>query len=158
MTIEHIAITTADIDRLRRFYSTYFGMEAEAEITGSTGSRITFMHSPDGGARIELMQKPQTADRPVVPPLGQADAQSGERPATPPCGQTGTPPCGQTGTPPCGYAHLAFAVGSEDAVSALIQRLAAAGVTILRQPKRTPSGTLLATIADPDGNPLEIVP
>lgn len=142
MTIEHIAITTADIDRLRRFYSTYFGMEAEAEITGSTGSRITFMHSPDGGARIELMQKPQTADRPVVPPLGQADAQSGERPAT----------------PPCGYAHLAFAVGSEDAVSALIQRLAAAGVTILRQPKRTPSGTLLATIADPDGNPLEIVP
>lgn len=142
MTIEHIAITTADIDRLRRFYSTYFGMEAEAEIIGSTGSRITFMHSPDGGARIELMQKPQTADRPVVPPLGQADAQSGERPAT----------------PPCGYAHLAFAVGSEDAVSALIQRLAAAGVTILRQPKRTPSGTLLATIADPDGNPLEIVP
>lgn len=134
MTIEHIAITTADIDRLRRFYSTYFGMEAEAEITGSTGARITFMHSPDGGARIELMQKPQTADRPVVPPLGQADA------------------------PPCGYAHLAFAVGSEDAVSALIQRLAAAGVTILRQPKRTPSGTLLATIADPDGNPLEIVP
>lgn len=142
MTIEHIAITTADIDRLRRFYSTYFGMEAEAEIAGSTGSRITFMYSPDGGARIELMQKPQTADRPVVPPLGQADAQSGERPAT----------------PPCGYAHLAFAVGSEDAVSALIQRLAAAGVTILRQPKRTPSGTLLATIADPDGNPLEIVP
>lgn len=142
MTIEHIAITTADIDRLRRFYSTYFGMEAEAEITGSTGSRITFMYSPDGGARIELMQKPGTADRPVVPPLGQADAQSGERPAT----------------PPCGYAHLAFAVGSEDAVSALIQRLAAAGVTILRQPKRTPSGTLLATIADPDGNPLEIVP
>lgn len=58
MTIEHIAITTADIDRLRRFYSTYFGMEAEAEIIGSTGSRITFMHSPDGGTRIELMQKP----------------------------------------------------------------------------------------------------
>lgn len=142
MTIEHIAITTADIDRLRRFYSTYFGMEAEAEITGSTGSRITFMHSPDGGARIELMQHPQPDTRP--------EAQSGERPAT--------PPCGQTGTPPCGYAHLAFAVGSEDTVSALIQRLAAAGVTILRQPKRTPSGTLLATIADPDGNPIEIVP
>lgn len=134
MTIEHIAITTADIDRLRKFYATYFGMEAEAEITGSTGARITFMHSPDGGARIELMQHPQPADRPV------------------------TPPCGQTGTPPIGYAHLAFAVGSEDAVSALIQRLQAAGVTILRQPKRTPSGTLLATIADPDGNPLEIVP
>lgn len=96
------------------------------------------------------MQKPQTADRLVIPPLGQADAQSGERPAI--------PPCGQSGTPPCGYAHLAFAVGSEDAVSALIRRLAAAGVTILRQPLRTPSGTLLATIADPDGNPLEIVP
>lgn len=65
MTIEHIAITTADIDRLRRFYSTYFGMEAEAEIIGSTGSRITFMHSPDGGARIELMQSPK-------PPTGRS--------------------------------------------------------------------------------------
>ena len=150
MTIEHIAITTADIDRLRRFYSTYLGMEAEAEITGSTGARITFMHSPDGGARIELMQHPQAADRPLTSPLGQSDAQSGERPAT--------RPCGQSGTPHCGYAHLAFAVGSEDAVCALIRRLAAAGVTILRQPLRTPSGTLLATIADPDGNPIEIVP
>lgn len=142
MTIEHIAITTADIDRLRRFYSTYFGMEAEAEITGSTGSRITFMHSPDGGARIELMQKPQADTRPEAPSGIQSADQTTKQPAI----------------SPCGYAHLAFSVGSEDAVSALIQRLAAAGVTILRQPKRTPSGTLLATIADPDGNPIEIVP
>ncbi len=150
MTIEHIAITTADTDRLRQFYNTYFGMEAETEITGSTGARIIFMHSPDGGARIELMQKPRPTDQPLTPPLGQADVQSGERPAT--------PPCGQTGTPPSGYAHLAFSVGSEDAVNALIQHLQAAGVTILRRPQHTPSGTLLATIADPDGNPLEIVP
>lgn len=52
MTIEHIAITTADIDRLRRFYSTYFGMEAEAEITGSSGdiSKATyFIPMFDGG-------------------------------------------------------------------------------------------------------------
>mgnify|MGYP002515736232 CR=1 FL=1 len=138
MTIEHIAITTADIDRLRQFYSTYFGMEAETEITGSTGARIIFMHSPDGGARIELMQRPQPADQPLTQPLGQSDAQSNE--------------------PPSGYAHLAFSVGSEDAVNALIQRLQASGVTILRQPLRTPSGAYLATIADPDGNPLEIVP
>lgn len=123
MTIEHIAITTADIDRLRRFYSTYFGMEAEAEITGSTGARITFMHSPDGGARIELMQK------------------------------TGTP-CERTH----GYVHMAFSAGSEANVDALIQRLQASGVSILRQPRHTPSGAYLATIADPDGNPVEIVP
>lgn len=123
MTIEHIAITTADIDRLRRFYSTYFGMQAEAEITGSTGARITFMHSTDGGARIELMQRPGT-------------------------------PCERTH----GYVHMAFSTGSEANVNALIQRLQAADVTILRQPQRTPSGTYLATIADPDGNPVEIVP
>lgn len=134
MTIEHIAITTADIDRLRQFYSTYFGMEAETEITGSTGARIIFMHSPDGGARIELMQRPQGDTRAA--------------------GQTINHPAAE----PSGYAHLAFSVGSEDAVNALIQRLQASGVTILRQPLRTPSGTLLATIADPDGNPLEIVP
>lgn len=134
MTIEHIAITTADIDRLRQFYTTYFGMEAETEITGSTGARIIFMHSPDGSARIELMQRPQGDTRAA--------------------GQTINHPAAE----PSGYAHLAFSVGSEDAVNALIQHLQAAGVTILRQPLRTPSGTLLATIADPDGNPLEIVP
>ncbi len=134
MTIEHIAITTADIDRLRQFYSTYFGMEAETEITGSTGARIIFMHSPDGGARIELMQRPQGDTRAA--------------------GQTINHPAAE----PSGYAHLAFSVGSEDAVNALIQRLQASGVTILRQPLRTPSGAYLATIADPDGNPLEIVP
>ena len=134
MTIEHIAIATADIARLSRFYSTYFGLEAEAEITGSTGARIIFMHSPDGGARIELMQRPQGDTRAA--------------------GQTLHHPAHEPG----GYAHLAFSVGSEDAVNALIQRLQASGVTILRQPLCTPSGTLLATIADPDGNPLEIVP
>ncbi len=134
MTIEHIAITTADIDRLRQFYSTYFGMEAETEITGSTGARIIFMHSPDGDARIELMQRPQGDTRAA--------------------GQTINHPAAE----PSGYAHLAFSVGSEDAVNALIQRLQASGVTILRQPLRTPSGAYLATIADPDGNPLEIVP
>ena len=134
MTIEHIAITTADTDRLRQFYNTYFGMEAETEITGSTGARIIFMHSPDGGARIELMQRPQGDTRAA--------------------GQTINHPAAE----PSGYAHLAFSVGSEDAVNALIQRLQASGVTILRQPLRTPSGAYLATIADPDGNPLEIVP
>ncbi len=100
------------------------------------------MHSPDGSARIELMQKPQADTRPEAPSGIQSADQTTKQPAI----------------SPCGYAHLAFAVGSEDAVSALIRRLAAAGVTILRQPLRTPSGTLLATIADPDGNPLEIVP
>lgn len=134
MTIEHIAITTADIDRLRQFYTTYFGMEAETEITGSTGARIIFMHSPDGGARIELMQRPQGDTRAACQTINHPAAE------------------------PSGYAHLAFSVGSEDAVNALIQRLQASGVTILRRPQHTPSGTLLATIADPDGNPLEIVP
>lgn len=146
MTIEHIAITTADIDRLRQFYTTYFGMEAETEITGSTGARIIFMHSPDGGARIELMQRPQ--------PITQSTTLSGNQFVD----QSDSRTVGQPSIAPDGYVHMAFSVGGEDAVNALIQRLQAAGVTILRHPQLTPSGSYLATIADPDGNPLEIVP
>ena len=146
MTIEHIAITTADIDRLSRFYSSHFGMEAETEITGSTGARIIFMHSPDGGARIELMQKPQ--------PITQSTALSGNQFVD----QSDSRTIGQTSIAPDGYVHMAFSAGSEDAVDALIQRLQASDVTILRQPRHTPSGSYLATIADPDGNPLEILP
>lgn len=146
MTIEHIAIATADIDRLSRFYSTYFGLEAEAEITGSTGARIIFMHSPEGGARIELMQKPQ--------PITQSTALSGNQFVD----QSDSRTVEQPSIAPDGYVHMAFSAGSEANVDALIQRLQAAGVSILRQPRHTPSGSYLATIADPDGNPLEIVP
>ena len=137
MKIEHIAIKTADIDRLRHFYCTHFGMEAEAEITGSAGNRIVFLHPASTeagtstaaetrtgtGTRIELMQHPGTPSERIG-----------------------------------GYAHMAFSAGGEDAVSALVQRLQASGATVLRQPLRTPSGTLLAAVVDPDGNTVEIVP
>lgn len=125
MTIEHIAIRTYDVERLRQFYCAHLGMIAEPAIIGSTGATIIFLHSPESGARIELME--QTAK------------QTAET------------------APTIGYVHLAFAIGSENAVHATIERLRTQGVHIVREPAYTPAGTLLAAIADPDGNTIEIV-
>lgn len=57
MTIEHIAIRTYDVERLRQFYCAHFGMISEPAIKGSTGATIIFLHSPESGARIELMEQ-----------------------------------------------------------------------------------------------------
>lgn len=125
MTIEHIAIRTYNVERLRQFYCTHFGMIAEPAIIGSTGATIIFLHSPESGARIELMEQTAARTAPTSPTIG--------------------------------YVHLAIATGSEDAVHNTVERLRAQGVQILRDPAYTPAGTLLAAIADPDGNTIEIV-
>lgn len=149
MKIEHIAIKTADIDRLRRFYCTHFGMEAEAEITGSTGNRIVFLHPAATAAETRTGTGASTAAETRT----TAATASGTGTRIELMQHPGTP-CECVG----GYVHMAFSAGGEDAVSALVSHLQASGATILRQPLRTPSGTLLAAVADPDGNTVEIVP
>lgn len=157
MKIEHIAIKTADIDRLRRFYCTHFGMEAEAEITGSTGNRIVFLHPAAAATETGTEAGAETSTGAST----AAETRTGTAAATAPHTGTRIELMQHPGTPyGCvgGYAHMAFSAGGEDAVSALVSRLQASGAAILRQPLRTPSGTLLAAVADPDGNTVEIVP
>jgi lactoylglutathione lyase len=55
-----------------------------------------------------------------------------------------------------GLAHVALAVGDEDAVDALAARFAAAGVAILDGPRRTGDGYYECVVRDPEGNRVEI--
>lgn len=55
-----------------------------------------------------------------------------------------------------GLTHLAIAVGSEEAVDALADRLQADGYPMLDGPRRTGDGYDEATVLDPDGNRLEL--
>ena len=57
---------------------------------------------------------------------------------------------------PSGYSHLAFAVGSEDAVDELTARLAAGGFRPISGPRRTGDGYYESCVLDPDGNRVEI--
>lgn len=55
-----------------------------------------------------------------------------------------------------GYAHVAFDVGSRDAVDALTDRLRADGYTVVSGPRVTGDGYYESCALDPDGNVVEI--
>jgi lactoylglutathione lyase len=127
MRIEHAAIWTSNLERLRDFYERYLGARAgELYENAGNGFSSYFLELGDG-ARLELMSMasiPATRDD----PLAQAT----------------------------GYAHLAFALGSEAAVDELASRLAADGYGVVDGPRRTGDGYYEAAALDPDGNRIEL--
>ncbi len=127
MNIEHIAIWTQDISRLRSFYEKYFGARSNPLYTNQRNRFQSYFLSFESGARLELMQRPGI--------LG-SDRSSGQEFT--------------------GYAHLAVSVGSEERVDALARQLAEDGRKILDGPRRTGDGYYECTVLDPDGNRIEI--
>jgi lactoylglutathione lyase len=126
MRLEHVAVWTHDLERLRAFYARWFGARAGSLYRSATrpGFASYFLTFPDGGGRLELMSVPEL-DRPAVAPA-------------------------------VGYAHLAMSVGSREAVDALAARMRADGVPLLSPPRQTGDGYYEAVVADPDGNMVEI--
>ena len=55
-----------------------------------------------------------------------------------------------------GYAHLAFSVGSAEAVDALTARLKIDGFRVISGPRTTGDGYYESVILDPEGNRIEI--
>ena len=108
MQIEHVAIWTRDLERLKAFYEAYFGGVAGAKYTNPATQFTSYFLSFRSGARLELMQSPAVAE----PPTSAAEQISG-------------------------YAHLAFSVGSIKEVDALTARLRAEGVQVLDGPRWT---------------------
>ena len=126
MRLDHVALWTGDLERLRTFYERYFSAQASPRYKSATRRGFTsyFLTFPGGSGRIELMNAPE---------LG-----------------TGAP------RPAVGYAHLAIGVGSRPAMDALVERLRADGVPLVSEPRVTGDGYYEAVIEDPDGNVLEI--
>ena len=127
MRIEHIAIWTPDLERLRQFYETYFEGCANTKYVNPRKQFESYFLTFADGARLELMQMP------AVP--------------------TSTDDVELQFT---GYIHVAFSVGSREAVDALADRLQADGYPILDGPRTTGDGYYESTTLDPDGNRIEI--
>lgn len=57
--IEHIALWTKDLEGLRHFYEKYFGAVANDKYTNPKKQLQTYFLTFEGGARLELMQRPE---------------------------------------------------------------------------------------------------
>lgn len=126
MRIEHVALWTSDLERLRRFYETYLGARASARYVNPAKRFESYFLTFDAGARLEIMHRPDVL-------AGASDAQ-----------------------PVLGWAHVAFSLGSEEAVDRLTARLAEDGFSVVDGPRRTGDGYYESVVLDPDGNRVEI--
>src|SRR5271169_5206624 len=127
MQIEHIAMWTTDLERSKRFYTTYFGAVAGEEyVNPAKGFRSCFL-SIGEGARIELMTTTTLAPVMIEP-----------------------------GAQRMGLTHIAIVVGSVQRVDELTRQLSDAGFAIVDGPRRTGDGYYESVVLDPDGNRLEI--
>ena len=62
MRVEHVALWVTDLERVRVFYSTYFGATAGAKyVNPAKQFESYFLTFPDGGTRLELMRVPGMA-------------------------------------------------------------------------------------------------
>lgn len=124
--LEHVALWTRDLERLRGFYERYFAARAGAQYRSATrpGFVSYFLTFPGGGGRLELMTAPELSEP------RRADA--------------------------IGYAHVAVTVGSRADVERLTARMLADGVRVVSGPRRTGDGYFESVVEDPDGNAVEI--
>lgn len=127
MKIEHCALYAKNINALKAFYETYFGAEAGDFYYNPRTALKTCFLSFDGGARLELMTRPEV--------FSFADARPEMQP---------------------GYAHMAFGVGSEAQVDALTARLQNDGYEVVSAPRQTGDGYYESCVLDPEGNRIEI--
>lgn len=126
MRLDHLAVWTHDLERLRDFYERYFEARAGALYRSARqpGFMSYFLRFPGGEGRLELMTLPTLAAAPNEPTVG--------------------------------YAHISIGVDSRVAVDALVVRMAADGVPIVSAPRETGDAYYEAVVRDPDGNLVEI--
>ena len=127
MHLSHVAIWTRDLERLRDFYSDLLG-----------GTSTKRYENPRTGFSSYFICFGDEATRLEL--MSRPDVRGAE-----------------TGGPRGGYAHVAFTLGSHADVDAAVLRLRSAGVAVTGEPRITGDGFYEAVIADPDGNPVELV-
>ena len=126
MKIDHIAIWAEDIELLRTFYMRYF----------DTTCNVKYVN-PNKNFSSYFLSFENEGARIEIMNIPGLDAKASR------------------GTPK-GLAHFAISVGSKAIVDDMARRFQDDGVTILSSPRTTGDGYYECTIADPEGNYVEI--
>jgi lactoylglutathione lyase len=127
MRIEHVAIWTGDIERLKRFYIKYFNCVSGNKYCNESDNFESYFLSFDKDPRLELMQMPSIPNN-----LNDTKAQYK------------------------GIIHIAISVDSKENVVEITEKLRTDGYTIVSEPQTTGDGYFESCALDPDGNRIEI--
>ena len=63
MNLEHVALYVNDLEEMKAFYVRHFGATANNQYHNPRTGLRTYFLSFDGGARLEIMQRPGTCPR-----------------------------------------------------------------------------------------------
>jgi len=127
MRIEHVAIWTRDLERLKRFYTKHFNCIAGNKYRNESNDFESYFLSFDNSARLELMQMPSIPNN-----LNDTKIQYE------------------------GIIHLAISVGSKEKVVEITEKLRSDEYTIVSEPQTTGDGYFESCVLDSDENRVEI--
>jgi lactoylglutathione lyase len=128
MKLEHIAIWTKELERLKEYYEKYFDGISNAKYLNPQKNFESYFLQFESGARLELMSMPGIPDN-------QNDTIQKQH---------------------LGIIHLAFGVNHPSQVDEKARQLEADGFEILSGPRKTGDGYYEFETLDPDNNRLEV--
>ena len=125
MHIEHIAMYVNELEKTKEFFVKYFNATPNEGYHNKTSDFRSYFLSFDGGARLEIMNKPKMEDV--------------EKTST-----------------RTGYIHIAFSLGSKEAVDELTAKMKNDGYEVISGPRTTGDGYYESCIIGIEGNQIEI--
>lgn len=128
MFIEHVAIWTNDIERLKSFYVNFFNATSNEKYVNPDKGFESYFLEFDSGARLEIMQRVDISQA-----RGPVEKQY------------------------LGITHIAFNLSSENEVDEMTELLRSNNVKVIDGPRRTGDGYYESVVLDPDGNRIELV-
>ena len=126
MKIEHIAIWTLDLERMKDFYLKFFELNSNEKYYNTKKKFSSYFLSFKNGSRIELMHRPDISHN-----IEKSNLK-------------------------LGITHFAISVGSKQKVESLTELIRENGFEIIGEPRTTGDGYYESVVADPEGNWIEI--
>ena len=136
ITVAHIALWTNRLEELRDFYVRYFDGESGPVYRNPAKGFESFFVRFDGVYMKSQVWINGLVALELMRRTDIRDSDEGEH---------------------TGFCHVAFGVGSREAVCSLTERLRRDGYRIAGEPRQTGDGYFESVVCDPDGNRIEIV-